>query len=120
MLKGVTDELTTAGGKQLGKTLAAKLIEKLMPIADQTQLKESDTKQLLKLADQQQKALDDIRATLTSNLRPREFEQLLDTSVIYERVQIRTHLKRNGFTDDKADLHSDRLVQRLQQELKAQ
>jgi len=120
MLKGAFAEITSAVGKQIGKSFAAKLIEKLIPVAEQTQFKETDTEQLLKLADHHQKELDAIRGVLASKLAPEEFESFVETNVTYEREQVSIHLQRNGFTDDKAIIYSERLVRRIQQELKTQ
>jgi hypothetical protein len=118
MLKGAVAEITSAAGKRIGKSLVAKLIEKLAPVAEQTKFKETDTEKLLKLADHHQQELDAIRGTLASKLPPEEFKSLVETGVTFEREQISIHLQRNGFTGDKAVIYSERLVRRIQQELK--
>ncbi|HEY2170477.1 MAG TPA: hypothetical protein VGJ30_12680 [Candidatus Angelobacter sp.] len=120
MLKGAFAELTGAAGKQLGKSLAGKLIKKLTPIAEQTQFKETNTEQLLELAVKHQKELDALRRTIAGKLTSEVFEQLVETSVTYEREQITIHLQRNGFTNEKAAIQSERLVRRIQQELKTE
>jgi hypothetical protein len=76
MLKGAGEEVTTAAGKQVGKTLAKKLIEKLTPIADETQFKETDTKQRSKAAESQEEELELVRTTLTGELGKSEYDTM--------------------------------------------
>ena len=117
MIKGATEELTDAAGKGLGKELVATILKKLNPIAEGTRLKETNTEELLRLADQHQKALDEIRSTLASNLAPEAFRSIIGKSVSFEREQIRIHLRQNGFTEEKAELQAEHLTLRIQQEL---
>lgn len=116
MLKGATEELTDAAGNGLGKELASRIIKRLEPLAEETHYKETDTERLLKLADQHEKELDEIRKLLATNVEPAEMNRIVRTHVTYEREEIETHLRRNGFTEEKASLHSERLVRTIQEE----
>ncbi len=118
MLKGATEEVTTAGGKQVGKILAKKLIEKLTPIANQTQFKEADTKRLAKVAESQEEELDLVRTTLIADLTKPEFDRLVDVHSGSEMSQVSDHLSRNGFTTTKVEVYTERLVRRIQVDLK--
>jgi hypothetical protein len=120
MLKGATEEVTTAGGKQLGKSLAKKLIEKLTPIANQAQFKEADTTQLAQLAASHEQELDSVCTTLIADLTKPEFDRLVDGQDALETAQIRDHLARNGFTTKKVEIYSERLVRRIRLELKSE
>jgi hypothetical protein len=120
VLKGMVEELSTTGGKEVGKSLAKKLIEKLTPIADQTQFTEADTKQLAKAAESQQGELDLVRTTLIAEIGKPEFDRLIDAQTASEVSQIREHLARNGFTTTKVEVYTERLVRRIQVDLKAE
>jgi|SRR5579864_1523207 len=120
MLKGAFAELTSAAGKQIGKALVAGILKKLTPIAEHSHLQEIDTERLLKLAAQHQEELDGLLRTITGKLTTAEFNDLVEASVTYEREQVILHLQRNGFPNEKAAIHGERLVRRVQQELKAQ
>ena len=119
MLKGAAEVLATAGGKHLGMSLAKKLIEKLTPIANQAQFKEADTKQLAKVAYCQDEELDLVRSTLIADLTKPAFDRLVDAHTLSEMSQIRNHLVQNGFTTTKVEFYAERLVRRIQLDLKA-
>jgi hypothetical protein len=120
MLKGAVEHLTTEAGKHVGKSLAAKLIEKLTPIANQTKFTEADTKQLAQVADSQERELDLVRTMLIADLTRPEFDKLVDAQTTHEAAQISDHLKRNGFTTTKVVVYTERLVERIQRDLKAE
>jgi hypothetical protein len=116
MLKGATEEVTDAAGKGLGKELASRIIKQLRPLAEEAHYKETDTERLLKLADEHAKELDEIRKVLAANVEPAEMNRIVRTHITYEREEIETHLRGNGFTEEKATLHSERLVRTIQEE----
>jgi hypothetical protein len=118
MLKGAIEELSKSGGKKIGQSLATKLIEKLTPIARQTQFRDADTKRINRIADTNSREIDAVRTELLAELTQSDLSGLIDAQTVYERREIAEHLTANGFTSAKVTVYSERLVQRIQRELK--